>query len=178
MKIHGTAKGAALSTKDFGVAFTVAETGGTYTWTDCGSDDATGIYYGTSEVGAWIRSGTLIGKKITKLTQKMYRIDASGNLTVIHKNDGGSTLSTSNVVAVNTLTTDTAYANASSVEFIFDSPVAITADDTFQVSTNSADGRCKLWASNGVCDSYATGLTDRTTDLPNFTPRGAAEWES
>jgi len=73
MKIHGTAKGGALSTKDFGVAFGSPAAPATYTliWenTSGGSpDDAQGEIYFANEFDT---NDDVIGEAITKITVRV-----------------------------------------------------------------------------------------------------------
>jgi len=76
MKIHGTAKGAALSTKDFGVAFGSPAAPATYTliWenTDSGSlDDNQGELYFANEFDT---NNDVIGEPITKITVQVLKV--------------------------------------------------------------------------------------------------------
>ena len=161
-----------------------SSTGNTYTWSDCGSDNPLTVTDGVQAVGAWIRAGTLIGKKITKLTQKMYRVGtASGNLVChqINQSDTGTIKATSSTVAISGLTDSTSYGSATSVEFDFTTPVEIAVNDCFIVSSDGS--ATKMWASTGNCDSSNTNFMESDdagsptfTQQTGMTARGSATY--
>ena len=161
-----------------------SSTGNTYTWSDCGSDNPLTVTDGVQAVGAWIRAGTLIGTKITKITQKMYRVGAgSGNLVChqINQSDTGTIKATSSTVAISGLTDSTAYGSATSVDFDFATPVEIAVNDCFIVSSDGSD--TKMWASTGNCDSSNTNFMESDdagsptfTQQTGMTARGSATY--
>jgi len=179
MKIYGTAKGGALSKKDFGVAF-----GGngvapcveaTYTWSDSTSDNPIGITNGVQSAGMWVRAGDLVGATIKTLTQKMYRhVDpASGNMIChqINSGDTGAIKSTSDPIAISEISsTSTSYSNATSITFTFDDPAEIAVNDCFIVSSDGS--AFKLWVSTGNEDSSNTNIMESDdADPPSFTEK-------
>jgi len=115
MKIHGTAKGGALSKKDFGVAFSkAAEPGGVWYDTlsaDRAAENAIGVtsnlYRGECAVTA---SSTMIGKKITIAIVPLRDNDQTldSNVTFGIYNAAGELQETTGTVAANTLTSTTA----------------------------------------------------------------------
>ena len=161
-----------------------SSTGNTYTWSDCGSDNPLTVTDGVQAVGAWIRAGTLIGTKITKITQKMYRVGAgSGNLVChqINQSDTGTIKATSSTVAISGLTDSTAYGSATSVDFDFATPVEIAVNDCFIVSSDGST--TKMWASTGNCDSSNTNFMESDdagsptfTQQTGMTARGSATY--
>jgi len=71
MKIHGTAKGAALSTKDFGVAFGGNGNGcneATYTFVGTMNDSVSITSAGTKACGQTFASGVVVDKNIVRAT--------------------------------------------------------------------------------------------------------------
>jgi len=131
MKIHGTAKGGALATKDFGVAF-----GGNGAVSQiCFADGTTDDYVGASRTSVGTQIGTAgtnewLDKTTLNVTVYLKRSNTnSGNITMI-QTDSGGTIATSTSVdgvtgALDSATLTTSYVTYT---FTFDSAITISAD--------------------------------------------------
>ena len=170
MKIHGTAKGGALSKKDFGVAFVAIipgtdETydGGNFAnleWVDLDSCcEGTMAYGETAETS----DSTLIGRKISDLQfyAKQGSSPASGSVAAVMKNSGGTTIHTFwSGLAGTSLHVTGAWTNESSTAF----STAMEEDDYFAIETSASGSianiaRNKLGTGNLFDGSDSDGVT-------------------
>jgi len=144
MKIHGTAKGGALSKKHFGVAFVPAVAGETETY-DGGDfanlqwvelDTFPSGTYGQGEI-AETSDSILIGRKISNLQfyAKQGASPASGSVAAVMKNSGGITIHTFwSGLAGTSLHATGAWTNESSTAF----STAMEEDDYFALETSAS----------------------------------------
>ena len=164
MKIHGTAKGGALSKKDFGVAFS-ASGGATSeydTTTFTNNDDnnfaykiySTGRYVNASEI---ISGGTLDGVKLNQMKCLCQKIGSPNSSTIYGRifedtNDPLTTIETS----TDTYNTDD-----------------ITTGDAGTELTFNFSGDTTLAAGNrvGIYASIAGGTNVKAIGLRNYQPR-------
>jgi len=177
MKIHGTAKGGALSTKDFGVAFggapavpvTIIEQ-----TTD--NDLIVSLSDGHPFAGYRIASGSnVIGYTLTSLTWRLYRVGSppAGNIEARVFTDGasGSPGSYTQIGA----SIDQTTVSTSSTNYTFDGSGEVTlkeADYITVASTNggtSASHMVKVRGGTG-CDNFITGTnleSSQYNTIPN-----------
>jgi len=101
MKIHGTAEGAALSTKDFGVAFGDAAAESTELWSQTGTGENEGLQLPKTILGQRFQTGqTLIGKTITRFDANLRKVSSPTGIMT------GEIINSSNVQQLNMGTID------------------------------------------------------------------------
>jgi len=144
MKIHGTAKGGALSTKDFGVAF-----GGNgaaepvISWEQTTSNDHVQCsalpITETQKIGQTITNDSLIVGTVLKKIIFRLRNPFSSALTYqiycrVWDSDGNIRTTSETEVYLNELETGSSWSDpADRVTFTFDSPVTIAENDIFGI---------------------------------------------
>ena len=135
MKIHGTAKGGALSKKDFGVAFggaaaVVCENYGATSQDNVQEMDGTKRNYSLK----MLEDFPMIGCKIAsaKFYVRYYSSfpQPDGNMYATLYNSSGAVRDTSSAINMNTLTTSLAWK-----EFAFSSPSTVDEDDFISFTT-------------------------------------------
>jgi hypothetical protein len=175
MKIHGTAKGAALSTKDFGVAFS----GNGAVSQICFADGTTNDYVGASRTSVGTQIGTAgtnewLDKTTLNVTVYLKRANTnSGNITMIQTNAGG-TIATSDTV-LDSATLTTSYVTYT---FTFGSAITISADTyigIFRAYGGAGQIDVQIWP----CSEGGGCMTDATImqgfDDPNY-GSGSLNW--
>jgi len=178
MKIHGTAKGAALSTKDFGVAFGGAAPGVILT-NPIASENSS---YGISAAGlnvyevAYTDSSQLIGKNF-KDVQLYFKITAgspTGTITVSHVASDDSTITTFWAWSITGLTSSyQAIGNGlftgSDTDWVEGDKLKVTTDATslVRLALTQTDDPPEPTNWDGVesVSTYGTGQIDLTKDF-------------
>ena len=167
MKIHGTAKGGAISKKDFGVAFGGAggNGGGTVDSNSFTNDNAgaqgislTGTRTGS---GISINSGSeLIGKTPTKITWMPYIVGSpsGGNLTCRIYTPDGTATGTLQATSTNSFTMAQWIAkDGENADFTFSTSYSLVQSDTIIIFLDDTDGTSgtafPTWAKSTYDDS-------------------------
>ena len=173
MKIHGTAKGGALSKKDFGVAFSAAAAGPlTYTWSACDSTGDMSLNYNLF-IGARLKDGnTLIGKTITVITCNLKNPASIGGTCVLkcynEDNDLKGGADTSDTVANSTI--GTGYQTVTFDNFSW----TVAEDDYFLISPSTGTSM-KIFASLEDCNAD-TNIMEGTSDIADYDFIGTATY--
>jgi len=160
----------------------------TYSLSNCGSPNALSAGLSPSEAGGmWVRSGTLVGKRMVTISIEGYKVSSPvGDIAIQQINKAADTVvkATSSTVQASTLTTNTTYGDHTTSVYTFDPPVTIAADDCFIVTllSNSGSGKIRFWTSNSTCDSGYTAVMESEppgnfNEQSGYTMRGQCTYE-
>jgi len=175
MKIHGTAKGGALSKKDFGVAFGGAAPCDEETYNDLPDETLVGRVCGDGREGIAFRPNSgndMYEKKIKSVTIKLDNDNRSPDeeISVRVRNSSGAIVGTFGVRSATTLT-------SSIVEYTFDSEeITLSAGDiiTLEYPITSGDSiQTRVYAASETYVSNATTLASTTNDLTSWAAFGS-----